>query len=290
MRNQNRPINLSAWVEKGKVDPVRYRQRQVTEILLSAVAIVPSLQESLYLKGGILMNLVYESPRSTSDVDFSTPADPHLYPLQFRNDLNTGLQRAASALGYIDLICRVQSIKEQPRSFPNAIAPALRVKIGSALRGTNEEKKLQEGQASQTLQVDINFYEPVENIEPIVLDVVGELNGYSLVEVIAEKLRALLQQKTRNRNRRQDVYDIAYLLRCFPLDAEEKNEVFRMLRIKSEARNLTLGIDAISDPEIAHRAKADWEAIRDELEEELPEFDGCFAEVEAFYRSLPWPL
>lgn len=276
--------------EKSKADPIKYRQRQVTEILLKSISITSKLRDSLYLKGGILLNLAYGSPRSTSDVDFTTLADPATYVAQLRLELDRGLQRAASQLGYTDLVCQVQTITEQPRTFPDARFPALRVTIGSAERGTNEERRLSEGQAPRTLQIDISFKEPVELVDQLVLDTSGQFSGYSLTEVLAEKLRALLQQKARKhqRSRRQDVYDIAYLIESFPLDDDERTELLRIFRVKSEARDITPTIDSLSDPEIAELAKAQWSSMQEELEDPLPSFEERFALVHAFYRSLPW--
>jgi hypothetical protein len=288
MPGPRKAVDISTWIEKARTDPIRYRQRQVTEILLAAISLVTDLKASLYLKGGILMNLVYDSPRNTSDVDFTTTLAPEEYQPFFQTHLDQGMRRAAARLGYTDLVCKVQSVKTQPREFVGARFPALSITIGSARRGTNEERRLNEGQAPQTLQVDITFHEPVENIEIIQLDPSGDLNGYALTEVIAEKLRALLQQKQRNRVRRQDVYDIAYLIDRFPLDEKEQAEVLRMFLRKSRERDIAADRDSLSDPEIAARARSQWESMQAELDHPLPDFDASFAAVEAFYRALPW--
>ena len=235
------------------------------------------------------MNLVYGSPRGTGDIDFSAHADPADFAESIRSELDRGLQRAAAHLGYIDLMCKVQRVTPQPREFLDASFPALNVTIGSAERGTNEEARLNDGQAPRVLKIDISFNEPVELVDEICLDSSGELNGYSLVEVLAEKLRALLQQKIRNRSRRQDVYDLAYLIERFPLDEEEMGEVLRMLKLKAEARDITPTIDSLSDPEIMDRARSQWATMQQELEEVLPDFDERFSVVLAFYQALRWP-
>lgn len=288
MQTTGKTINVIDWVDKAKFDPVKHRQRQLTEILLHAIAFTPLLNESLYLKGGILMNLVYESPRATGDVDFTTTADPEELSARIAEVLDTGLTRASAALGYVDLVCRVQTVKEQPRNFTDSRFPALRVTIGSAQRGTNEEKRLEEGQAPQILQMDINFREPVEFLDRIILDETRQIESYSLVEIVAEKLRALLQQPVRNRNRRQDVYDLAFLIERFTLDADECAEVLRMLRLKAEARDIAPDRASLSDPKVAARARAEWGTMQQELEEPLPDFDERFSVVKTFYKSLPW--
>src|SRR5689334_5385646 len=127
MSISSRTIDIAVWVAKARSDPVLYQQRQTTEILLNAISMMPSLHQSLWLKGGILMSLVYQSPRATGDIDFTTPADPAAYVDQLRAELDRGIQRATARLGYTDLLCRVQTIKTEPPAFPEARFPALAV-------------------------------------------------------------------------------------------------------------------------------------------------------------------
>lgn len=69
-------IDVAAWVEKARADPVTYKQRQIVEITLNAIADTAPLNEKLYLKGGILMGLAYGSPRQTADIDLTAAFDP----------------------------------------------------------------------------------------------------------------------------------------------------------------------------------------------------------------------
>src|SRR5688572_30269329 len=64
-------VDLTAWVEKAKSDPQGYRVRRAMEILLTAIGMADSLRDRLYLKGGTLMAVAYESGRMTGDVDFT---------------------------------------------------------------------------------------------------------------------------------------------------------------------------------------------------------------------------
>ncbi|MBP2233421.1 putative nucleotidyltransferase component of viral defense system [Azospirillum agricola] len=285
-------VKLAAWVEEARADPVKLRARQVTEILLHAVGLSPTLQASLVLKGGTLMSLAFGSPRTTKDVDFTATADPDDLPDHLRDDLDRALRRAAAELGYLDLLCRVQAVKYQPRrdGFEACQAPALQVTIGSALRGTGEEARLERGAAPQVLGIDISFKEPLFDARELRLDELAvSLRAYSHAEVIAEKLRALLQQPLRNRGRRQDVYDIAHLL--------EHNEdvalpamVHAIVVEKCRARGFEPTRALIDDPAVAERASRDWATLADELPRgTLPAFGERFSLVRAFYHSLPWP-
>ena len=65
-------INVAEWVASAKADPVAYQQRQTVEIILNAIAMTPPLNAKMFLKGGILMGLAYDSPRQTTDIDLTT--------------------------------------------------------------------------------------------------------------------------------------------------------------------------------------------------------------------------
>lgn len=52
-------VDARAWVEAAANDPVLYRERQVTEIVLSAIGLAPTLSANLVLKGGTLMALAF---------------------------------------------------------------------------------------------------------------------------------------------------------------------------------------------------------------------------------------
>lgn len=152
-----RTVDITAWVRKAINNPVAHRQRQVTEIILNAVSLTPSLRANLYLKGGILMDLAFGSLRTTSDVDFTTEADPLAFATQLRDALDKGMARAAAELGYTDFVCRVQMVKQRPAEFHEANFPALKVKVAYAQRGSNEERRLLQGYGTQVLSMDMSL-------------------------------------------------------------------------------------------------------------------------------------
>jgi predicted nucleotidyltransferase component of viral defense system len=290
-------IDLASWVQKGKNDPLKYRMRQVTEILLHALRLTPNIGKRLYLKGGILMAIAYGSPRTTTDIDFTAAASSNEpFADELINSLDVALARSAADLGY-SLVCRVQRVEKRPRPeiFGTARGPALKVTLGTAERTDSREmQRLQIGQAYQVLHVDISFNEPVGAIQELILEdekaaspVQGVL-AYAITDLIAEKLRGLLQQVTRNRARRQDVYDISHLIDCFSLDDDELSETLRSFREKCQAREIVETREALADPEVVRRARAEWGTLKQEIEEPLPDFDSCFQKVLEFYERLPW--
>ena len=288
--SDERVIDLEKWVEKARQDQVQYLERQATEIVLTAIGGSPELGKKLFLKGGILMGVAYGSPRQTADLDFSTslPVTEDVGE-RIKQALDLELPRVAARLGLPQLICAVQSIKQKPTSkrFLKFDFPALEVKIGYALRGTQQEKKLRARKASMVIDVEISFNEPLDSVEIVKLDSDGMLGVYSLYDLFAEKFRALLQQEIRDRHRRQDVYDIAHLLKHFKLNQEECTKILKNFIKKCEAREIFPAVDSIDSQELKRRAKEDWNSMNLELDE-LPDFEHCFEDVRAFYKSWPW--
>lgn len=283
-------LPIDAWVAEVKSDPIAHRNRQVTHILLAAIGMTKGLHDTMVLKGGTLMMLAFGSPRGTQDVDFSVSATPEPFTEQLSTTLDPALQRAAAQLGYLDIVCRVQKLKKMPRpaTFENDIGAALKITIGHARRDTNEETRLAARQAPRALQVDLSFNEPMLHSTHAQLGRPAvTIRAYTPEDVIGEKLRALIQQPIRNRQRRQDVYDIAWLLEAHDPDALTRQRIFESMIGKAEARDLTLSVDSFDDPEIKRRAEMDWNTLQLEIGD-LPPFESLFERVRAFYRSLPW--
>jgi len=283
-------VNIGEWIEKARLDPQAYLERQVTEIFLTALAMTKPFSHEIFLKGGILMGVVYKSPRQTGDVDFTAISEPNMEMAEaLKAALNDAFPRAAAKLGYPDLMCNVQSSRYEPsaKMFAKATGPLLALRVGYAKRGAPQERLFRAGTASDVLDVDIAFREPVNAIQIVQLGEGVTIRAYSLLDLIAEKLRALLQQPKRNRNRRQDVYDIASLLERFSLDESEKTNLLAFLHEKCRARDINPDRDALGQLAVRDRAKKDWNTLGLELEE-LPDFDHCFDIVNEFYRSLPW--
>lgn len=289
--HQTIAIEISQWVEKAKADPQAYLERQATEVFLASLGMVKPYSHQVFLKGGVLMGVVYESPRQTGDIDLTTIMDPQPgIAEEMAQALGKVFPRAAADLGYPDLMCAVQSFKYFPKgeAFPKNEGPAIKMKIGYALRGSRQENLFKQGKASDVLEVDISFKEPVGAIQIVQFKETNrEVRAYSLFDLMAEKLRALLQQEVRNRFRRQDIYDLDALIERFKLDDSEKEALLSILLAKCRARKIDPTPDSLSQPEIIRRAKDQWDTMSLEIGE-LPDFDACFARVDAFYRSLPW--
>lgn len=288
-------LDLGRWIGLAGSDKVNRRRRQVAEITLHAIALERRLGQSLVLKGGSLLAIAYGSPRFTADLDFTAREFSSDAPELLRSLLDPALIRAAAALGYAGLRCRVQAVKLKPRpdTFTGADAPALKVSIGSAGGKPSEVRSLNAGMAADVLDLDISYREPLVSIEEVPL--LGSVKPtaaprrllvYSVAEIVAEKLRAYLQQTERDRGRRQDVYDLAYLIQEYGADLD-RADVLAALRTKARAREIEPAPGMIDDPDRIGRAKRNWGTLKAEIGR-IPEFEACFAVVREFYLSLPW--
>lgn len=279
-------FDIKEWVNKNS-DYLAFRQAVHTTLV--AIAGKPSLQTSMIMKGGVLLALSYNSPRYTKDIDFSTAAKRQDFNLDdFRQQLEDSLRDTVESLGY-GLDCRVQSCVQNPKE-EDATFPAIQVSIGYAYKGTPVHKRLQKGKATTVIRIDYSLNEPVEEMDLFELEEDSVIHTYSLVEMVAEKFRALLQQEVRNRFRRQDIFDLHYVLSDHPLrdDPQTKARILERLIEKSRIRNLPVDPEAMSNPEIRSRSEAEYHKLAPEIDGELPPFDLVYTMVEGFYRGLPW--
>ena len=275
-------VDVAAWVDSDGIDSVQRIQRQANHVLLVAIAQIRS-PYSLYLKGGLLLGLVYNSPRMTVDVDMTAGFEPSRdIDSRLAAKLRDCLPTTVAMLGYVGTQIGLKEIKKLPKKLEieDASFPSLQL-LFEYRSGTDGRSK------PYQIRIDVSFNEP-EMTSVDIFDIGNsiELHAYSLVDVIAEKYRALLQQPIRRRERRQDVYDIDFLQR-FDFDAKEKSAIHAAILEKCRARDIEPTIGSMDNPQVKEKACAYWDTI--ELETgRLPEFEVCFEKVRRFYRDLPW--
>jgi len=285
-------VDVSAWVEESHNNPLVYQQRQTIEIVLNTIAMTDHLNRKMFLKGGILMGLAYSSPRQTVDIDLTTTLETTSQIHEnLREKLDHGFLKATAILGYPDMIVQIHSIKEYSRKMTilTATFPALKLKITSAKRNTHQEITLKRGKPTNIIiEMDVSFNEPLlEQSQIIKLTDGHELLAYGLVDLVAEKYRAILQQIPRRRRRPQDIYDLNRLIQHEMIDADNHSRILDAIKEKSRARGIEPKQDSLDDPEIKYRCKAGWQSLKLELDD-VPEFETCFANTVAFYHNLPW--
>ncbi len=283
--NPMEPSDMVCWVEDA---PENQREfREAVHVILSAITHDPDLRGSMVMKGGILMGIRYRSLRFTSDIDFSSEARlSDLDPGTIRKKLDSGMALASTRFDY-DIDCRVQSCKVNPPNRPEASFPSIELRIGHAYKGTPKHQRLMQGQSPSVVSIDFSLNERILEVESLKVDGGDDLRAYSLNDLVAEKIRSLLQQVVRNRHRRQDVFDLHMLL-SNERDQMDLAAILKSLKEKSSSRGIEVGMDSLNNPEIRLRAKEEYHTLSDEVAGPLPDFDEAYELLIAFYRSLPW--
>jgi len=240
----------------------------------------------MYLKGGLLLGLVHKSPRATTDIDFTAAFQSHDgIEAHVKEDLNKALTHVIAELGYAGSSAAVHKIIIRPetidRALENAHFPAMNLQIQYISPFCGQQK-------IDHVNIDLSFNELAPHrIDILIIGDGIEIPAYSPADIIAEKYRALLQQINRKRRRRQDVYDINFLLQTYDFNANQKVSIHQSIIEKCHSRGINPDHTSLDDPEIRDRAGAEWESIVLETGT-LPEFSLCFEKIRQFYKSLPW--
>jgi hypothetical protein len=106
---------------------------------------------------------------------------------------------------------------------------------------------------------------------------------------MAEKYRSLLQQTVRNRNRRQDVYDLSLLLNeVKDWSHAERLKLKELIVASSESRGIQATSKSISDTTTIEMSEKGYQDLASEIEEPLPPFKEIYGAISYFYENLPW--
>lgn len=276
--------DMDTWVDATD-DKNTQELRQAMHTVFVAIAKSRYLAEKMIVKGGVLLAIRYSSVRFTKDIDFST-SDMHedFDEENFIEELGESLVLAVDELPY-GLDCRIQTIELRPKkgSFPT-----LKVTVGYASQGSAKHKRLLTGHSVDVLKIDYSFNEKTEEVEFIEISDDNIIKAYSLTDLVAEKFRAIIQQKTRKRIRRQDAYDIYWLMDNNYLEKTDKLQLLNTLVAKSSSRGIDVDREMLKDEKIIDCSKTEYHLLSQEIEGELPDFDSLYKSVREYYESLPW--
>jgi len=116
---------------------------------------------------------------------------------------------------------------------------------------TNKEVKFKstlEGKCLTVLRIDYSYNEISQEIDLFEFQKGRKIKTYSISDLVGEKYRAIIQQKSRNRIRRQDAFDIYWLLKNGELEDQElKKSIHNSIIIKEEVCHSGLHFPAFED-------------------------------------------
>ncbi len=265
---------IVAWSKNNRVPIPEARQRFAQYVILHAIASSKTLRELLVFKGGNALDFIWSPNRSTRDLDFSVD----MAKLKSRDSLEVELEPLLSRVlvfsgRELGITAAVHSLKRQPPGEGMAWV-TYTAKIGYALPDDLRNRtRLEQGESSTlVIPLEISINEPIGADQSLALSGTEFIRVSTLEDIVAEKLRAFLQQKgeIRNRRRPQDLLDIAHLLKGHrTLDIDD---VSQFLLIKAEAREVPVSKAAFWDTELVDRASYGYEDLRDTVREDFVPF------------------
>ncbi|CAN5605973.1 hypothetical protein BH23CHL2_BH23CHL2_26400 [soil metagenome] len=278
---------IASWATDHRVAIDDARRRFAQYGILRAIAASRRLRSTIVLKGGNAIDFIWHPNRSTLDLDFSAEASvrPEDRPERW---IATALQQALDAsTALLGTTYRVQRLRRQPPGEDKTFV-SLNANVAYALQDEGRlRQRIRAGEPlSRIIPIEISLNEVLCDVVSIQLDDRNVLRICSIEDIIAEKLRALLQQVTRNRVRSQDLLDIVVLLRDHPVRA---SAVSSFLLQKAEARHVSVSRSSFRDPEVQRRAGQDYAALKSTVRYSFIEFDEALRDLFTFVDSLDIP-
>ncbi len=256
-------------------------------VVLECIAGYPPWATTLAFKGGNALRFIYGNRRSTVDLDFTAA-------LRFPDDqesIRIHLDRALSvAHPRFGVKARAQRITRKPAD-PTKTMPTYDITIAYQLPGDRHfvDFERQEHQIRTIVRVEISLNDVVcETQDRQLSDQVDSVvRVCALEDIIAEKLRALLQQRIRRRHRKQDLYDIARMSMRHASELD-LDKIGRYFIRKCEARQIKPRKSAFDD-EIRQRAFFQYEHLFTSVDPDYIAPDTAWKQLEKLVEALPIP-
>jgi predicted nucleotidyltransferase component of viral defense system len=234
-------------------------------------------------KGGNALDFIWQPNRSTKDLDFSS-INSDLSEEEIRKSITLSLQRAGRETG---IAFRLQRFRQNPPG-PNRTFITYDITIGYALPDDeSSRKKIERGDSvALVVPLEISINEIVCEVTTIDLKGIHSLQVSTLEDIVAEKLRALLQQQFRKRSRCQDMLDIAVILRNHELN---EAAVAEYLQRKAVARDVQVSLAAFQHEELRNRAQIGYDELEGKTRELFIPFEEAYQKVMSFVATLNLP-
>jgi len=253
--------------------------------VLAGLSTEPSLQSQLVFKGGTALRKAYfRDYRFSEDLDFTASAGS--------SDFEGGL---------VEAVAVAEGTLREQGDFSVSVT---RYPVRDTHPQGQEAFRIHvrfpwQGQPLCSLKIEITTDEPIiaEPERRTLLHGYGEelpceIRCYALEEIVAEKLRALLQTRARlalrgwARPRSRDYFDLWQLL-CVRHGMVDGSVSARMLPEKCRVRDVGFsGVDDFFDEAVVERARIDWQQDLRRMVVGLPDFDRCLADVRRQVEAL----
>jgi len=273
--------DIPVWSHANGVTTSEANVRFMEFVVLTCIASSPITASSMVFKGGNALRFAYRSPRSTKDLDFSVAANGLPDDAdKIRDILNQALRYAERRF---DVKAKCQRVKRNPMNR-QATWPTYDIAIGYQLRSDPYFHNFETRNVATVIPVEVSLNDLV--CETAACAGLPSLRVCSLEDILAEKLRSLLQQKSRHRNRFQDVYDIARYASEINIDP---NKVAEYLKQKSRIRGIDVRKSSF-DEETRRLAAQDYDSrIHQQAPRNFIPFEDAWQNVLSLVHSLDIP-
>jgi predicted nucleotidyltransferase component of viral defense system len=280
---------VEAWASANGVSVAEARRRYAQRAILVGLSTQPILRNALVFKGGNALDFVVQPNRGTIDLDFTidTAGSSTLQGTEALSALfSDALVEAARRY---DLALQVNSVKQRPPGADKTrFSYDVRVGYGLPDESSQRQRMARGLKSTQVIPIEISSNDVICSYDYAPIDAgFPRVKIATIEDIIAEKLRALLQQPIRNRERRQDVLDIAVLIRLHP--DIDRPRVGGFLVLKCEARDINPRKSSFLDPEVRRRAAIDYDALESTTRVLFIPFDEAWEMLIAFVSTLPIP-
>jgi predicted nucleotidyltransferase component of viral defense system len=282
--------DIRDWATSRGVTEAEARVRFAQYGILLAISLSRELRRLLVFKGGNALDFIWQPNRSTTDLDFSVDMPPDALDVdvdRLRVLFDGALTRAGRAL---NIAYRTQRMKRNPPGAAHTFA-TYEMKIAYALQDQPLVILMIERQQSapHVIDLDISLNDVICATADVAIGGSHPLRTCTIEDIVAEKLRALLQQPIRRRNRAQDLLDIAVCLRGVSTRAVDQKQVGAFLLQKAAARNVPVSITAFHAEELIRRTHVGYAELRSTTRATFVSFEDALAELHEFVATLSIP-
>jgi predicted nucleotidyltransferase component of viral defense system len=273
---------IPRWSRENHATTLQANIRFMEYVLLNCIGANPITKRAMVLKGGNALRFAFESPRSTKDLDFTASAEVPDDADRLRNLLNETLRFAERRF---NVKAKCQRVERRPALRPESTRPTYSISVAYQFETDRYFHNFEEAANIPTIiPLEVSLNDLV--CETCEWTGAESLSVCSLEDILAEKLRSLLQQKPRNRHRFQDVYDIARYTRRRDVD---RQKIAGFLLQKAKIRDIEVRKSAFDD-EMRRMASVEYDRrIGEQAPDDFIPFADAWRDVLSLVQSLDIP-
>lgn len=267
---------LHCAAEKGGLRFDQTEKDYVILWLLSGLSHSGAKENGWFFKGGTcLRHCYYTGYRFSEDIDFSC--------MPGRDNLETSLRLLEVAAAWVLTKSGVRLSIRDPLTVEGDFQIEIPVEYN---RGGARRQGLPQVKAHLTFDEPILDKAVMCSVAPVYSDLSPfEIMAYSKGEIVAEKLRSLLQQQ-KKWPRPRDLYDLWYIL-CKSGERYVWEDLKPFFEKKCYIRDIEPDIKGLISENLWEWNKEAWKSRLGPMLKELPDFDGVWKEwVETFEGLL----